>query len=243
MIDWDKYGHKRSPSRNRLLFLEHRLTAAEFIEYFKDLDLNLSVLDVGCGDGFWMEVLRDLGFSDLLGVDLSYPLLARAKRKGFRVAQCSVSHMNFRRKFDIILMCDVLEHLPVIAEALNNIRDALKEAGIVYLIVPVYDSLSSKFQRLIHGRSKIDEAQDHDETHLHAFSKRDVISLLNSHRFQVERSVYTANRLPFITSRIQRFTIGNRFGNWLSVVARLSCSAKAKAVLPALCEKKFRYEV
>ena len=220
MVNWDKYGHKRSPSRNRLLFQEHRLTATEFIEYFKDLDVNLSVLDVGCGDGFWMEVLRDLGFSDLLGVDLSYPLLARAKSKGLRVAQYSVSRMSFRRKFDVILMCDVLEHLPDITGALNNVRDVLKEAGILYLIIPVYDSLSSRFRRFAHRRSKIDEAQDHDETHLHAFSKRDVISLLNSHHLQVEKSVYTANRLPFITSRIQRFTIGNRFGNWLSVVAR-----------------------
>jgi SAM-dependent methyltransferase len=193
---------------------------AKFIEYFKDLDVNLSVLDAGCGDGFWMEVLRDLGFSDLLGVDLSHPLLARAKSKGFRIAQYSVSRMSLRRKFDVILMCDVLEHLPDITEALDNVRDALKETGILYLIVPVYDSLSSRFQRLVHRRSKIDEAQDHDETHLHAFSRRDVIPLLNSHHLQVERSVYTANRLPLITSRIQRFTIGNRFGNWLSVVAR-----------------------
>ena len=222
MVNWDEYGHKRFPSRNRLLFQEHKLTAATFIDYFKDLDVNLLVLDAGCGDGFWMETLRDLGFSDLLGVDLSYPLLMRAKTKGFRVAQYNVSHMSFRRKFDVVLMCDVLEHLPDITEALSNVREVLKEAGILYLIIPVYDSLSSRFQRLVHRKSKIDEAQDHDETHLHAFSKRDVISLLNSHHLQVERLVYTANRLPFITSRIQRFTIGNRFGNWLSVVARPS---------------------
>ena len=220
MVDWDKYGDRRSPSRNRLLFQEHRLTAAKFIEYFRDLDVTLSVLDAGCGDGFWMEILRDLGFSDLLGIDLSYTLLMRARSKGLRVAQCSVSSMNFRRKFDIILMCDVLEHLPDVARALNNVRSALKETGILYLIVPVYDSLSSRFQRFVHGRSKIDEAQEHDETHLQAFSKRDIIPLLKSYRLQVETAVYTANRLPFVTGRIQRFTFANRFGNWLSVVAR-----------------------
>jgi len=221
MVDWYKYGGERSPSRNRLLFPEHRLTTEKFVEYFKDLDVNLSVLDAGCGDGFWMGILRDLGFNDLLGVDLSYSLLMRADSKGFRVAQYNVSRMSFRRRFDVVLMCDVLEHLPDVTGALDNVSDALKEGGILYLIVPVYDSLSSRYKRLVHRRSKIDEAKEHDETHLHALSKRAVLSLLNSHHLQVEKAVYTANRLPFITSRIQRFTMGNRFGNWLSVVARL----------------------
>ena len=43
-INWDEYGGKRSPSRNRLLFPEHKLTTAKFIEFFKDVDVNSSVL-------------------------------------------------------------------------------------------------------------------------------------------------------------------------------------------------------
>jgi SAM-dependent methyltransferase len=220
VVDWEEYGLKRYPSRNRLLFPEHRLTTIKFIDYFKHLDVSLSVLDAGCGDGFWMEILRDLGFSDLLGVDLSYTLLARAKSKGLRVAQYSVYRMSFRRKFDIIIMCDVLEHLPDITGTLNSIRGALEDDGILYIMIPVYDSLSNRFQRLTHRRSKIYQAKEHDQTHLHAFSKRDVIPLLSSYQLQVEKAFYTANRLPFVTGRIQRFTFGNRFGNWLSVVAR-----------------------
>ncbi len=220
MANWNEYGSKRSPSRNRLLFKEHRLTTEKFIDYFKGLDVNLSVLDVGCGDGFWMEVLRNLGFRDLLGLDPSYSLLIRAKGKGLRVVQSSASCMSFRRKFDVVIMCDVLEHLSDVSEALSEVWNVLKANGILYLMVPVYNSLSSKFQRLFHRKSKIQQAQDHDETHLQAFSKRDLLSLLSSHHFQVERSAYTANRLPFITGRIQRPTFGNRFGNWLSIVAR-----------------------
>ena len=128
--------------------------------------------------------------------------------------------MGFRRKFDVVIMCDVLEHLPDVPEALSKVRDVLKSDGILYLMIPVYDSLSNRSQRLFHRKSKIQQAQDHDETHLHAFSKRELFLLLNSHHFLVERSVYTANRLPFITGKIQRPTFGNRFGNWLSIVAR-----------------------
>ena len=220
MVNWDKYGSNRFLSRNRLLFPEHKLTTAKFIDYFKNLDVNLSVLDAGCGDGVWLEILRNLGFSDLMGVDLSYPLLTRARSKGLRVTQCDVCNMSFRRKFDVILMCDVLEHLPDVNKALNSVRSVLKKTGVFYLMVPVYDSISSRYNRLVYRRSKVDEAREHDETHLHAFSKHRLVSLLNLHRLQVEKAVYTANRLPFVTSKVQQFTIRNRFGNWLSVVAR-----------------------
>jgi SAM-dependent methyltransferase len=218
--NWNEYGKIRLLSRNRLLFPEHRLTVAKFIDYFKNVDINLSVLDVGCGDGFWMEILRDLGFNDLAGIDLSFPFLQRAKSKGLKVIQCDISEMCFCRKFDIVIICDVLEHLPDIKKTLDHIHEILKENGIFYIIIPVYDSLSSKYNRFIHRTRKIDEAQKHDETHLHAFSKRDILQLLSSHSFYVEKTVYTANRLPFITGKIQKLTFGNKFGNWLSLVAK-----------------------
>ncbi len=219
-IDWNAYAERRLLSRNRLLFPEHRLTTLQFINYFKDIDIDLSILDAGCGDGFWIEILRNLGFENLFGVDISHPFLKRAKKKGFNVAQYDISNMFFLRKFDIVIMCDVLEHLSDINSALACVHFALKNDGIFYLMVPVYDSLSSKFNRLIHRKRKIDEAKEHDETHLHAFSKHDLTNILESNHFNIIKSIYTANRLPFITSRIQQFTFRNRFGNWLSIISR-----------------------
>lgn len=219
-IDWNAYAENRILSRNRLLFPEHRLTTLQFINYFKDLDPNLTILDAGCGDGFWLEILRNLGFNNLFGVDISHSFLKRAKVKGFNVAQYDISNMSLLKEFDIVIMCDVLEHLPDIDSALICVHNVLKNAGILYLMIPVYDSLSSKFNRLIHRKKKIDEAKEHDETHLHAFSKHSIISILESYHFNVINGIYTANRLPFVTSKIQQITFGNRFGNWLSIIAR-----------------------
>lgn len=218
--NWNEYGKIRLLSRNRLLFPEHRLTVAKFIDYFRDVDINSSVLDAGCGDGFWLEILRDLGFNDLVGIDLSFPFLQRAKSKGLEVIRCDISKMCFNRQFDVVIMCDVLEHISDLESVINNIYQTLKENGILYLIIPVYDSLSSRYDRFIKRRSKIDEARQHDETHIHAFSKSEIIKLLNSHSFQVDKTIYTSNRLPFVTGKIQKYTFGNKFGNWLSVVAK-----------------------
>jgi len=218
--DWNKYGDERLLSRNRLIFPEHRLAITNFIDYFRYVDINLSVLDAGCGDGFWLEILRDIGFNRLIGIDLSFVFLQRAKSKGLNVIQCDINNICFHKEFDIVIVCDVLEHLPNIESALYSIHESLKNNGILYLVIPVYDSVCSRYNRFIHKKSKIDEAIKHDETHLHAFSKQSIISYLDSHHFQIIKTTYIANRLPFISGKIQHFTFGNRFGNWLSIIAK-----------------------
>lgn len=220
MINWDEYGNMRSPARNRLIFPEHRLTWEVFVDYFKSINTDLWVLDAGCGDGFWLETLRNLGFYNLIGVDLSYPLLKRAKDKGLNVIQCNIESLDFQQKFDIILICDVLEHLPEPYKAISRLCNLLNKSGILYLIIPIYDSLYNRFKRFSHRERKIDQARAHDETHLHSFSKEDMTKLLNANHLRIERAIYTANRLPLLTKRMQRFTFGNRFGNWLSISSR-----------------------
>lgn len=220
MISWDEYALGRSPSRNRLTFPEHRHTVVKFIDYFKELDVEMSILDVGCGDGFWLEVLRDLGFGNIYGVDLSMPLLLRAKSKGLKVAQCDALRLVLRKTFDVIIMCDVLEHLTDPEVALRNVYDCLNENGRFYLSIPVYESLSSRYMRLVKGKSRLQEAQEHDETHVHAFSRPSIESLLKRVGFKIEKLFYTANRIPLVSGKVQKFTFWNRFGNWLNIVSK-----------------------
>jgi len=210
----------RCSSRNRLTFREHQLTTAEFINFFSQQDEKLTVLDVGCGDGFFMEILRNLGFESIYGMDVSQPLLAKASRKGLRVVEGSVYDLNARGEVDVILLCDVLEHLENPGLAITKIYDVLKEEGILYLIVPVYDSISNRLARLFKRKKKIQEAREHDQTHLHDFSTHTLLWLLKSHQFSIEKNVHTANRLPGISGKAQQYTLGGRYGNWVSIVAR-----------------------
>jgi len=219
-MNLNEYGERRCPSRNRLIFREHQLTTAEFVKYFAKQDAKLTVLDVGCGDGFFMEVLRNLGFESIYGIDVSLPLLEKAGRKGFRVVEGSVYDLTARGEVDVILLCDVLEHLENPGLAVTKIYDALKEGGILYLIVPVYDSLSNRLSRLFKRKKKIHDARAHDRTHLHAFSTNALVWLLRSHQFDIEHTIHTANKLPGISSRTQQYTLGGRYGNWVSIVAR-----------------------
>ena len=219
-MNWNEYGEKRCPSRNRLIFKEHQLTAVEFVKYFSKLNTTLTVLDVGCGDGFFMEILRNLGFESIYGIDVSQPLLEKARRKGFHIVEGSVYDLTASGEVDVILLWDVLEHLENPGLAITKIYDVLKEEGILYLIVPVYDSISNRLGRLFKRKKKIQEARAHDQTHLHAFSTNALIWLLKSHQFDIEQTIHTANKLPGISSKTQQYTLGGRYGNWVSIVAQ-----------------------
>ncbi len=72
-----------------------------------------SVLDVGCGPGKLLEVLRrtrpDL---DLSGVDISAEAVARARAKGFDAEVRDVVSSPPGRVYDTICLMTVLEHVP-----------------------------------------------------------------------------------------------------------------------------------
>lgn len=72
-----------------------------------------SVLDVGCGQGAWLSVWRELGVTDIQGIDGSYVdcnnLLVPE--------QCFRAHdlehqFDLGRRFDIVQSLEVAEHLP-----------------------------------------------------------------------------------------------------------------------------------
>jgi SAM-dependent methyltransferase len=77
-----------------------------------DLVKPSSVIDVGCGTGAWLAVARELGASEILGIDGDWvpsdALLISADR--FRAADLAVP-MRLGRRFDLAICMEVAEHL------------------------------------------------------------------------------------------------------------------------------------
>jgi len=67
------------------------------------------ILDVGCGTGLSMEVLRERGF-DAIGIDVSKPMLDVAKKKGLKVKRADFSDLPFKaRTFDALVSISSLQ--------------------------------------------------------------------------------------------------------------------------------------
>ncbi len=98
-------------------------------------------LDVGCGDGFMVEAMRDLGFA-ADGVDISPWAVREAHRLGRTTVQRGHIHDVPLDKdgYDAVLLMSYLEHEPFPTRALKRVREVLRPGGHLFIKVPHYGS-------------------------------------------------------------------------------------------------------
>ena len=95
-----------------------------------------SVLDVGCGEASWLPVLRRFRPQiRYIGIDPSAYVVSRfGRRRNIRLGTLeTLDRQGFRRPFDLIICCDVLNYLtaPQIDRGLRHVRGLL--GGVAYL--------------------------------------------------------------------------------------------------------------
>jgi 2-polyprenyl-3-methyl-5-hydroxy-6-metoxy-1,4-benzoquinol methylase len=191
-VDWELYAETRLLGRNRLLLEHHQEVLRDFLNYFSRLPTETRVFDIGCSSGFFLVVLRELGFNNIEGADISETFVSYAGTKGL---QCRTADVldgpiteETTNRADVVLLMDVLEHLPDPIRALDNCKKVMRKDGIVYITVPIYDSLTERLTRTIKKKTRLQQAKEHDPTHIHAFSEKDVFELLKECGFMVVES-------------------------------------------------------
>lgn len=95
------------------------------------------VLDIGCGDGLFFGRLQEFG--DVRGVEADPSLVDPT---GPFAGQIFVGPFDERYRpgvrFRLIVMLDVLEHLPDPASALRQVRELLDDEGVLVITVPAF---------------------------------------------------------------------------------------------------------
>ena len=104
---------------------------------FKDF----SILEVGCAEAGFLEIMRDQGLH-VVGLELSESRVSLAKEKNpdlnVLVGDITDSRIveQIGETFDLVVMRDVIEHVPDRIAALGNIRQLLKQGGYLYVTFP-----------------------------------------------------------------------------------------------------------
>jgi SAM-dependent methyltransferase len=221
MKNENRYVQERFSSRDRLTLKEHQLITSEFVKYFSGLDTDMLVLDTGCGDGFFLEILRNLGFESAYGIDTFVPLLEIARKKGLRVVEGSIYDLDVRNRLDTVLFCNVLESMENPGMAIARACDALKEDGLLYLVVTVYDSDPDKSRRWFRRKNedeftRINHVEESSDAPQRIFPMNGLLWLLESHQFKIEHT-FKQSESSSISPR--RYFRGRKSG-LVSVVAR-----------------------
>ena len=104
----------------------------------------LRLLDLGCGTG---GILRDWMIDNsCAGVDRSELALKICKKNGFdSLVRGDLAHLPFKpNSFDVVLLMDVIEHLPDDVTFLRNVSHVCSKGGRVIIAVPAFQLLWSQ---------------------------------------------------------------------------------------------------
>lgn len=191
------FENKRWGSENQKISFRHKAA----LNLITDLpNKEISVLDLGCGDGLLLSLLEEMGITGK-GMDISEEGVEKARMKGF-----DVSVFDFSKKlsfpdnsFDLVISLDVLEHL---YHPKNLIMEASRVSkGSVIIGVPNFNSLPARFQVLF---GAVPENNRPNKGHVYWFN----YSVLNK---MISESSLVLKELRVNAIMENRFVIGKLF--------------------------------
>jgi SAM-dependent methyltransferase len=111
---------------------------------------NPRLLDAGCGTG--RNLVEFGGLGPALGIDPSTQAVDFCRRRGLdNVTEARIEELPFPDdSFDLILACDVIEHVPDDAAALTELRRVSASGGLLLLTVPAYGWMWSPHDVFMH---------------------------------------------------------------------------------------------
>ncbi len=147
------------------------------------------VLDVGCGEGAAGPGLREAGATWISGVEVQPAAAERAAAVLDEVVVGGVEDVLDRLSgpFDTLLAYDVLEHLFDPRAVLQLLRGQAVTGARLHVSLPNARHWTLVRDLALRGTFGYTEAGHRDETHVRWFTRSDIVALLESSGWQVQR--------------------------------------------------------
>lgn len=130
------YDRMAEIDRDHWWFVARRRIIARLIESYRPKPAPLKILEVGAGTGSNLELLQSFGTVDAIEPDDGARALAEA-RSGLKLKGGYLPHVPLDDgAYDLIVLLDVLEHIPRDVEALAYLKHKLAPGGRIIVTVP-----------------------------------------------------------------------------------------------------------
>lgn len=166
----------------------------------------LELLEIGCGHGDLLLVAAERGFK-VTGIDFSEHSceITREKLANYQAEIFSGElgqHSNgWHEKFDVIVFCDVLEHVRAPEMFLKQIYQAAKHGAQIVCVVPSTGSWSARLMGCYWGEYKLE--------HLSYFNSENLHSLCQRVGFEVKYIVNArkALSLRYVAAHFEKYSV------------------------------------
>ena len=147
----------------------------------------LTILDAGCGNGSLSTKLASLGHC-VIGIDVAADGIEIAKSRGFaatfyvRSVYDDLSDILPAGGVDVVMSCEVIEHLYSPDKFLEGCSRALRHDGRLIITTPYHGWLKNFVIGLVGGWDN-HFMVGHEGAHIKFFSKRTLFAMLAKHGF------------------------------------------------------------
>jgi SAM-dependent methyltransferase len=121
----------------------HQTITADVTRRFIDpleLPKSSAILDLGCGQGYWLDEMRQRGFTNVLGLTLGRDNFEHCTKQGHRVELRDMNFLTERAESqDLLFSRHSLEHSPFPYITLLEYNRVLRAGGCLYIEVPAPD--------------------------------------------------------------------------------------------------------
>ncbi len=154
---------------------ESRLHAGKvFNDLQSYITRDMKIIEVGCGEGYNLVVLKENGFNNLIGLEPSLDCYHKLSEYGIDCINSTLSNLDVDSwKFDCCILSGVLQQFTESQKALNTIHRVLKPDGVIFVSVPHYYGFKT-YEQFI-------------QYHSSYFSRVTLEMLLNNSGFIVDR--------------------------------------------------------
>lgn len=163
--DYDDYWEKRGKQepKYRFIWVTEHLSGKE------------KLLDVGCGDGAFLEYVREHRPEvRLLGIDGSAAAIEKLRAKGLEGAlagDLNSPDLEAFRDVDVVVAMELIEHLP---EPELLMREFLKTKAIIfYITIPNLGFIVNRLRLALGGKMPVTAIVYHIKEHLRFWTVRD----------------------------------------------------------------------
>jgi len=155
------------------------------------LPTTAAILEIGCSGGPLMQRLRQQGYADVTGIDVSKPAIELAEARGVpHVSVMDGANLTFEdARFDLVIASDVLEHIEDEGRALSEWARVLRPGGQLLVFVPAHAYLWSEHDVVNH--------------HFRRYSRAGLLAALRGAGLRPQRSSFWNAALYFPTTALR----------------------------------------